>query len=238
MPNYCVETLHLGPMANLVYLVTDNKTQKTAVVDPAWDTSAIIELCNKKGVKIDQIWLTHAHHDHVNGVAKIVDYYDCETHILKAEIDYWNGGIENPIKHYGGDVLKLGQSRVEILHTPGHSKGSACYHLGDKILTGDTLFVFGCGHCKLEGGDPEVLFKTLQKMKNELPDELTILPGHHYAEDKVSNMEQQKEGNPFLLCETELEFKQYRGHVHDRTRIEPYKPITQLQVMDLLIKRR
>jgi len=233
---YSVETLELGPMANLVYLVTDNKTKKTAVVDPAWEANSIIERCKKKGVKVDQIWLTHTHHDHVNGVEAIVDAFDSELHMLKAEIDFWDGGIKNPILHYGGDILKLGETTIEMLHTPGHTLGSACYHLGDRILTGDTLFVFGCGHCKLEGADPEVLYKTLQKMKKELPDDLEILPGHFYAETASSKMKSQKEGNPFLLCETEKEFLEYRGHVHDKTREEPYHAMTKLQIRSLLAK--
>ena len=231
---YSIKTLELGSMANLIYLVTDNATQKTAVVDPAWDTKSIITTCEQMGVAIDQIWLTHAHHDHVNGVADIVDYYDCDTHLLKAEIDYWNGDINRPIRHYGGDVLKLGETEVEILHTPGHSKGSACYHLGKDILTGDTLFVFGCGHCKLEGGNPEVLYKTLKKMKQELDDELIILPGHNYAHKISSNMQEQKEGNPFLLCNTQEDFIEYRQVVHDKTRKEPYKNMTLFQVRGLL----
>lgn len=232
--SYKVENLELGPMANLIYLITDIATSKTAIIDPAWDSEHIIKTCKKNKLRVDKILLTHAHHDHVNSVVDIVDYFDCPTWLQKDEINYWGTDIGKAKRFSGGEELLLGKTKIKLLHTPGHSKGSACYQLQNHIITGDTLFVFGCGHCKLEGADPEILYKTLNKMKTELDDKLEILPGHFYAEKQTSTLKEQKKGNPFLLCENKDDFIRYRTEIHDKTRQEPYRSMTRMQVKDLL----
>lgn len=233
---YKVHTLDLGPMDNLVYLIEDCTTKKCAVVDPAWDVSAIIEAANKNDLIIDQILLTHAHHDHINGIEELLEYKECHVHLMQAEHEFWQLDFKPSKIHHGGDVIQLGNTLIKALHTPGHSIGSACYEFGNELVTGDTLFVYGCGHCKLAGADPEELYGTLKNMREKLDPNRIILPGHHYADEKTCTMNQQIEGNPFLQFDTKSGFVNYREHVHDDTRTYPYQPINkqQMRVADLL----
>jgi hydroxyacylglutathione hydrolase len=231
-----IHALELGPMLNFVYLIEDIATRRTAVVDPAWDAPTIITEAEKLDLKITDILLTHSHHDHINGIEGILEHGHAEIHLLKAELEFWGSDITKPSLHYGGDEIALGESQIKVLHTPGHTPGSACYQLGNEIITGDTLFVFGCGRCDLNGGSPLEMFETLKKMKQELPDDMLIHPGHNYSVKKTSTFAEQIEGNPFLHYDDEAEFINYRMDVHDKTRGEPYAMMSKqaLKIANLL----
>lgn len=219
--NYTIDSLELGPMENFVYLIQDQATQRAAVVDPAWDVPSILELAEKRGVKITDILLTHSHHDHINGIEGVLEKYDAQLHLLKAEAEFWGQCLDLPTLHYGGDRIELGATEIEILHTPGHTPGSACYRLNDELITGDTLFVFGCGRCDLAGGDPEVMYNTLRKLRGDLPSETAVFPGHNYAVKPVSTMQEQIDGNPFFHHENAADFVQYRMNTPKRK--SPYE---------------
>ncbi|MBN4080264.1 MBL fold metallo-hydrolase [Beggiatoa alba] len=225
-PLYHIDTLELGPMENFIYLIQDLKSKRAAVVDPAWDVEAIHQLASKKGVHITDILLTHSHHDHINGITGILDKHDAQLHLLKSEAQFWGQEIHTPSLHHGGDVFQLGETAIEILHTPGHTPGSACYKINNDLITGDTLFVFGCGRCDLAGGDPEQMYHTLKKMGDELPSTTKILPGHNYATQETCSMYEQIEGNPFMHFENSNDFVHYRMHKHDRIRHSPYQAIS------------
>ena len=114
-------------------------------------------------------------------VEALLNRSDAQLHLLRAEAAFWNRYLDLPTLHEGGDRIRLGDTEIEILHTPGHTPGSACYRLGDQVLTGDTLFVFGCGRCDLRGGDPEQMYRTLGRLGERLPSETVIRPGHNYG---------------------------------------------------------
>lgn len=234
--SYNVHTLELGPMDNLIYLIEDKATKKTAVVDPAWDVPSIINTAQQHDLIIDKILLTHCHHDHINGIEELLEYKECDIHIIKEEYEFWQKSYKPSQLHYGGDTFLLGETEIKVLHTPGHTVGSACYQFGNELITGDTLFVYGCGHCKLAGADPETLYQTLKNMKQRLDPNRIILPGHHYADNKTSTINEQLEGNPFLQFDTKKDFINYRIHIHDETRTYPYQPISkqQMRIADLL----
>ncbi|MDH3947986.1 MAG: MBL fold metallo-hydrolase [Gammaproteobacteria bacterium] len=218
---YTIEALELGPMENFIYLIIDNHTQRAAVVDPAWDVPAILKLAEQKGVTITDILLTHSHHDHINGIEQVLDRFDAQLHLLKPEAEFWGRHLELPTLHHGGDVIHLGDTEIKILHTPGHTPGSACYHLDDQLITGDTMFVWGCGRCDLAGGDPEMMYDTLRKLAT-LPDSTLTLPGHNYSDHCTATMEEQRQGNPFLHFDNREKFVEYRMHQHDKIRHSPY----------------
>jgi glyoxylase-like metal-dependent hydrolase (beta-lactamase superfamily II) len=222
---YSIYSLELGPMENFVYLIHDHKTNRGAVVDPAWDVDKIIDIGKQHNIIVTDILLTHSHHDHINGIASVLDTYDSQIHLLKPEAQFWGQYLDLPTLHHGGDVIMLGDTRIDVLHTPGHTPGSACYRIGNDLITGDTLFVFGCGRCDLSGGDPNEMYETLRKMKFSLPSETIIHPGHNYAEKPVSTMDEQEEGNPFLHFDDVKSFVHYRMHEHDLHRHTPYGPV-------------
>ncbi len=195
---YTVHALELGRLGNFIYIIHDHATGRAAVVDPAWDVPAILALTERHGLRVTDILLTHSHFDHINGVEALRDASDAQLHLLRAEAAFW------------------------VLHTPGHTPGSACYRLGDQVLTGDTLFVFGCGRCDLRGGDPEQMYQSLRRLGKWLPDGTLIRPGHNYGITPTSTMVEQLAGNPFLHFDDCAGFVEYRMHLHDRE--EPYRP--------------
>ena len=192
------------------------------MVDPAWDVPSILALTEKRGLRITDILLTHSHFDHINGVEALLNHSDAQLHLLRAEAAFWNHYTDLPTLHDGGDRIQLGETEIEILHTPGHTPGSACYRLGDQVLTGDTLFVFGCGRCDLRGGDPELMHQSLQHLSERLPNHTIIRPGHNYGITPTTTMAEQLAGNPFLHFANAPGFVEYRMHLHDRE--EPYRP--------------
>lgn len=228
---HSIHALELGPMENFVYLIEDNNSGRAAIVDPAWDVPAVLSLADAHGVRVTDILLTHSHHDHINGIEEVLQRYDAQLHLLKEEARFWGSCLDLPTLHHGGDRIALGDTVIEILHTPGHTPGSACYRIGEQLVTGDTLFVFGCGRCDLRGGDPEQMFHTLNKMQRDLPAETLILPGHNYAEKSTSTLAEQIDGNPFMHFDDLGRFTRYRMHYHDRHRHGPYGPVCRGQEM-------
>lgn len=218
---YRIDALELGPMENFVYLIQDQASQRAAIVDPAWDVGQMLKLAESRGVTITDILLTHSHHDHINGIQDVLQHHDAQLHLLKPEAEFWGEQLINPSLHHGGDSIQLGETEIKLLHTPGHTPGSTCYHIGNDLITGDTMFVFGCGRCDLSGGDPEVMFHTLKKIRAELPADTVIHPGHNYAVKTTSTLEEQVEGNPFFHHDTVADFVQYRMHTPKRK--SPYE---------------
>ena len=239
MPNQSesvtIVPMELGPMENFVYLLIDEDTKSTAVVDPAWDVPSIINRAKQLGVTITDVLLTHSHHDHINGLEELLSQYDANVHLLKNEASFWGAELIKPSLHHGGELIKLGNKEIEVLHTPGHTPGSACYRIGNDLITGDTLFVFGCGRCDLRGGDPEQMHSTLKRFRDELPDSIVIHPGHHYAVQKTSTLGEEIEGNPFMHFTEVDQFVRYRMKVHDRIRNSPYAAVKKEEVESLKI---
>jgi glyoxylase-like metal-dependent hydrolase (beta-lactamase superfamily II) len=219
-------------MENFVYLIHDKASDTAAIVDPAWEVEKVLNFADTKGIKITDVLLTHSHHDHINGLQQTLEHSDAAVHLLKSEAKFWGAELDRPQLHHGGDQIKIGNTPINILHTPGHTPGSACYHVGDDLIAGDTLFVFGCGRCDLAGGDPEEMFQTLKKMKAELPAVTVLHPGHNYApQAPTSTLDKQIQGNPFLHFDKPEDFVEYRMHVHDKIRDTPYTAVSKEQAI-------
>lgn len=220
-----IHSMELGPMENFVYLLHDTASNRAAVVDPAWDVPAVLAKSVAIDAEITDVFLTHSHHDHVNGIEELLAATDAQVHLLKPEMDFWQATHIKPTLHHGGDEIKLGDTTIELLHTPGHTPGSTCYRINDDLITGDTLFVFGCGRCDLNGGNPEEMFNTLKHLATDLPAGTTIFPGHNYSVKEKSTLQEQIDGNPFMHFDRLDEFVRYRLVDHDRTRESPYAAV-------------
>ena len=230
---YTIHSMELGPMENFVYLIHDHATDTAAIVDPAWEVNKVLDFADTEGIRITDVLLTHSHHDHINGLQQTLEHSDAKVHLLKPEAVFWGASLNKPVLHHGGEEIMIGESPVKLLHTPGHTPGSACYHIGNDLIAGDTLFVFGCGRCDLAGGNPEEMFHTLKKMKAELPSTTLLHPGHNYApQSPTSTMETQCSGNPFLHFDEPADFVKYRMHVHDKIRDTPYGAVTKENAYD------
>lgn len=220
---FTIHQLELGPMENFIYLVEDHATRRAAVVDPAWEVDKIIRLAEEKGLTISDVLLTHSHADHVNGVAGLLEHAPAQVHVLKSEADFWGKQGFPIVAHHGGDEVRLGKTPIQLLHTPGHTPGSACFHVHGQLLTGDTLFIYGCGRCDLRGGDPEAMYHTLKSLAEHFPAETRILPGHNYAHEPSTTLREQIAGNPFMHFHNVADFVRYRMVEHKRE--TPYGPV-------------
>ena len=221
-----VKTFDVGPMLNIVYLIWDNTTKDAAIVDPAWDLTEVLNFTTQNGLKLRKILLTHSHHDHVNSIDILLKEYDLPIYINKFEASFWKKKYDNLIITGSNDTFSLGKSFVSTIHTPGHTPGSCCYSFDENLIAGDTLFVFGCGRCDLHGGNPEEMYNSLKNLKTNLSQNTIIMPGHNYSIKRQSTIGEEITGNPFFSFDNLKDFVQYRMHDHDKTRQEPYAPIT------------
>ena len=219
---FIIKTFDVGPMQNLVYVISDTKTNYSAIVDPAWDLKEVYSYISKNNLKLKNILLTHSHNDHVNAIDEILLKFDLNIYLNHKEKIFWNKSYDNFEINYGGDIIKLGSTEIKSIHTPGHTPGSTCYQIGNNLIAGDTLFVFGCGRCDLHGGDPEEMFMTLKNLKSSLDEKTIILPGHDYSVKRSSTMNEQKSGNPFFHFDSLNKFVEYRMSLHDKIRNTPY----------------
>ena len=208
---FFVHQFELGPWDNFIYLLGCRKTRRCAVVDPAWDAATILREAEQLDVSITHILCTHSHFDHVDQIDALLQTVDVPVHMMGEEIDFANFSCENLVRHSPGDRLQIGDDLdVTMMLTPGHTPGSTSYRLRDAIVTGDTLFVDGCGRCDFVGGDPEIMFGTLQRLVSDLPGDTRMHPGHNYGATNSARLDEQLQSNPYLTAGTVADFVKHR----------------------------
>lgn len=207
-----LEQLELGPMQNFIYFIGCAQTKQVALVDPAWDADGVLKQAVDKGYTITKILLTHGHWDHVQGVDEISQRLNVPVLISAEEAPFYLPECQNLQRIKDGDRIAIGNILVECIATPGHTTGGMCFHVENILLTGDTLFVNGCGRCDLPGGDDEALYHSLYEKILKLPDETLIYPGHRYGPWPHSTLEKQKKANPYLKCGSKEEFLEKMGY--------------------------
>ena len=204
--------LSLGPMQNFSYIIGDEKTKEAAVVDCGWEAEKIIKEAEKEKVTISKIILTHCHFDHVQKASELIEKTNATVYFHELENDEIKKfGIKNA-KFFSesNDEVFVGNIKIKIMHTPGHTHGSICLLFEDKLLTGDTLFIGAIGRTDLNGGNPLKLFDSLQKIK-KLNEDLLVYPGHDYGDYPFDLIKNQKKNNPYLLCNKKEEFLRMVG---------------------------
>jgi glyoxylase-like metal-dependent hydrolase (beta-lactamase superfamily II) len=202
-----IKKLVVGPLENNCYSIADEITKETLVIDPGDEPDRILELINENNFKVKYILCTHAHLDHVGAVpdikketgAKIVIHRD-EYEIYKRASEQaaiWGYELdplpEPEIFISDGDKLEIGNLKLEVLHTPGHSPGGICLYGEGILITGDTLFAGSVGRTDFYGGDIEKLKRSFKRLMS-LSDKVKILPGH----GPESTIGKEKESNFFF----------------------------------------
>lgn len=205
-----IEQIQIGPMQNFTYLVGSRSTREVAVVDPAWDIDALIERIDARGYTLTGALVTHYHPDHIGGslgghniegLAELLAHKGMKTYVHKDEADgvrKVSGLSESDLVRVdSGDKLDIGNVQVEFLHTPGHTPGSQCFRIENTLVSGDTLFINGCGRVDLPGSNPEDMYHSLQRLRS-LPDDTLLLPGHNYAHVPNATLAETRAHNTYL----------------------------------------
>ena len=205
-----VEQIPIGPMQNFAYLIGSKKTREVVVIDPAWDIQALLDIIAERDYKLTAALLTHYHPDHcggsfgqnnVEGVAELLGLNPVKIYAHRLEA---NGvkkvtGISDSdmVKVDSGDKLTVGDVDVEFLHTPGHTPGSQCFKIKQTLVSGDTLFIDGCGRVDLPGSNSEDMYHSMRKLA-ELPDDTLLLPGHNYSAVPHESLGETKKHNTHM----------------------------------------
>ena len=208
--NLIVEQIEIGPMQNFTYVIGCRRTHEVVIVDPAWDVTNLVEHINNKGYNLTAALATHYHPDHVGGsfgnndvegVAKLMEINPVKVHAHKLEVP----GLKkitalsdsDIVSVESGDTLKVGDIEIEFLHTPGHTPGSQCFRVKNTLISGDTLFINGCGRVDLPGSNSEDMYHSMCKLCS-LPDDTLLLPGHNYGHVPNATMCETKQMNTYL----------------------------------------
>lgn len=200
--------LPLGIYQANCYVITDEQTKESAVIDPGGDFEELKSLIEKEALHVKYIILTHGHGDHIGAVPLLKQYTKAQVLIHEGDADMLrnskknlsamiaNVKIELDADHLIKDkeVLKIGNTELEVIHTPGHSKGSICIKSGDHIFSGDTLFACSIGRTDLEGGSFDEIIHSIKNKLLIYSDETKVYPGHGPATTILT----EKKRNPFL----------------------------------------
>ena len=194
-----IKTMQVGPLGTNCYLLEDEHTRAAAVIDPGGDGARIEAQLRADGAELKRILLTHAHFDHTGGVAELhAAHPDVPVFLHPADASRLGSDVFPPIGAptvpYGdGDVVKLGDLDIQVLHTPGHTPGGVCLLVWDALFTGDTLFQGSMGRIDFEGGSYEDIMASLARLAH-LPGDFRVLPGHMDA----STLERERKTNYYI----------------------------------------
>ena len=212
-----------GPMENFVYAIGCEETRRCVLVDPAWAIDDLLATLDADDMQLEGVLVTHYHPDHcggdlwghsVEGLPQLMTKRPVPVHVNEEEAQGLKQvtGLDDSdlVKRAGGDKLKVGQVEVEFLHTPGHTPGSQCFQVKNRLVSGDTLFVQGCGRVDLPGGNSEDLHRSLRRL-SELPDDVVLYPGHSYSPQSSAEMGDIKRTNHYLQVSSLEEWRRLMG---------------------------
>jgi glyoxylase-like metal-dependent hydrolase (beta-lactamase superfamily II) len=212
-------------MANFIYLVGDRDTGEALAVDPAYDIAGILDLAAADGMKLTGVLATHYHPDHVGGdllgfpiegIAALLERQGVKIHAQRDEapwIKRVTGVSDSDLAlHDSGDVVEVGKIRVELIHTPGHTPGSQCFLVDNRLIAGDTLFLEGCGRTDFPGGDPREMYYSLTQRLARIPDDAVLFPGHMYAPVPSAPLGETRRTNYVFKPRSEAEWLQLFGN--------------------------
>ncbi|MBC7092296.1 MAG: MBL fold metallo-hydrolase [Nitrososphaeria archaeon] len=167
---------------NFSYIIADTVSREAAVVDPSFNVRAIVRVLEENRLKLKYVICTHSHFDHVAEV----DFF--KTRFNSKVLAHKLSNLEKDIELDDGSVIYLGSIKIKVIHTPGHTEDSICLLVDSKLLTGDTLFVGGCGRTDLPGGDARKLYHSLFNKLLQLDDSVEVYPGHDYGSTPSSTL--------------------------------------------------
>ena len=182
-----------GQLENNMYLVYDEDTKKTVLIDATAPVPELLDIVKNLGLDVEYILLTHGHFDHILGLTELKKALGAEAVICHDDLiisDNINeftrffGGMEESVPPVyekfikDGDVITVGNMQIKVIHTPGHTQGGVCYLLNDNLFSGDTLFMGSVGRTDLFGGNFDKLSDSVKNKLFKLDDNIKVYPGH------------------------------------------------------------
>ena len=204
-----IESRVLGPVATNCYLIINLDNNESIIVDPADSPESIYDMVVRSASKPQAILLTHGHFDHIMAAQAVKEKYNIPIYACRQEEEMLREPEINMTAHCGRDcsiapdvfledldVVKIAGFSVQMIHTPGHTKGSCCYYLKDEavLFSGDTVFYGSVGRTDFPGGSTAQIVQSLHKLVDSLPEETEVFPGH----DVSTSIGYEKRYNPFV----------------------------------------
>ena len=208
-----IQSLTVGPLEENCYLVIDETTDRAVLIDPGDEAERILEALHDSGATLESVWLTHAHFDHVGGLAGVLRAHPVPVHMHPLEAPLHARAVDSALR-YGiridapppadheladGGHVTVGSQELAVIHVPGHAPGHVAFYDDSVIFGGDCLFAGSIGRTDLPFGDRATLDASLLRLV-ALGDELTVYPGH----GRSTTIGRERETNPFLLSTARL----------------------------------
>lgn len=200
-----VKQQHFGSINNNCYLITDEITGKSALVDCTEASDKMYAFIGN--ADLEYILLTHGHFDHIMGARDVKEKYGAKVVVsasdepmlssgklsLASFMDAVQNNVKSDIVVSDGDVINLGSLEIKVIATPGHTKGSVCYLVENALFSGDTLFYMSCGRTDFPSGSSDEMLASLKRLKN-LGGDYTVYTGH----DNITNLDFERKNNPYM----------------------------------------
>ena len=194
-------SMQVGPIMTNCYILIDEESKKTAVIDPGEDADRILAALREEDSQVEYILLTHGHYDHTTAVPELhaalpqarIYIHQADANGAGSKLFPLASQVEDLLLYDEGDTLALGGLTIQVLHTPGHSPGSVTLQVEDVLVSGDTLFAGSCGRTDLPGGSYDQMMASLKRL-GELEGEFRVLPGHNAP----STLDREREYNSFV----------------------------------------
>ena len=208
-----VQTLTVGPLEENCYLVIDESTHRAVLIDPGDEPDRILAALDDSGATLESVWLTHAHFDHLGGLAGVLRARPVPVYMHPLEAPLHEIAVDAALR-FGirieappapdrelaeGDRVQVGSQVLSVIHVPGHAPGHVAFHDDTVIFGGDCLFAGSIGRTDLPFADRETLDASVARMM-ALGDELTLYPGHGPA----TTIGRERTTNPFVLGSARL----------------------------------
>lgn len=182
-----IKAIPVGQLGTNCYIVTEEGSLKTAVIDPGDESGVILNYIEENKLQVEAIFLTHGHHDHWLGLEGVREGTGAPVYINKKDTfpkdepgraKAMKFPADSEVRYYAeGDIMSVGGLKFTVMETPGHSSGSVCLVCEDVIFSGDTLFRDSCGRTDFEDGDMGAILKSLLRLA-ALPGDYEVYPGH------------------------------------------------------------
>jgi hydroxyacylglutathione hydrolase len=204
-----VVQMEVGLLQNFCEILYCPDTREAAIVDPAWEVDRLLNEATRLGLRVTTALITHTHNDHIEGVEALVAKTGAAVVVSPREAAALRAPGRTLVDAVDRGDVAIGKRGVRALITPGHTVGGTCYLADGYVVTGDVLFVGGCGRTDFKGGDTAQMWSSLQRLAR-LPEETRVYPGHDYGDTPTSTIAHEQRTNRFLRCATLDEFRALR----------------------------